>query len=147
MTEADPLKVDPKKSNTMVLVPPGETIWSVPTNLGELESKPSQISSPFQSILRRTSLPVHVIRTPVTLRGRSPLLVTSTDTSSPWTTSPPVPQSQSSAGEVLVGGGGEVLVGGGEVFEGTGVLVGGTDDGVAVGAVVGEGDGGAKEAV
>jgi hypothetical protein len=140
VTEADPLKLDPKKSNTTVLVPPGGTIWSVPTNLGELESKPSQISSPFQSIFRRTSLPVHVIRTPVTLRPRSPLLVTSTDTSSPWTTSPLVSQSQSSGGEVLVGGGGEVLVGGG-------VLVGGTDDGVAVGAVVGEGDGGAKEAV
>jgi hypothetical protein len=38
-------------------------------------------------------------------------------------------------------GGGEVLVGGGDVF------VGGMDDGVAVGAVVSEGDGGAKEAV
>ena len=46
-----------------------------------------------------------------------------------------------------MGGGGEVLVGGGEVLVGGGVLVGGMDDGVAVAAVVGVGDDGAKEAV
>ena len=147
MTEAVPSKLDPKNSNSTVLVAPGETVRFVPTYLGELGSKPLQISPPFQRISRRLSLPVHEIPTPVTYSVRSPLLVTSTESVSPSTSSSLVFQSQTPGGVVLVGGGGEVLVGGGEVFEGTGVLVGGTDDGVAVGAVVGEGDGGAKEAV
>jgi hypothetical protein len=155
VTEAVPSKLDPKNSNSTVLVAPGETVRLVPTYLGELESKPLQISLPFQRILRRLSLPVHEIPTPVMCSVRSPLLVTSTDTVSPSVSSSLVSQSQTSGGVVLVGGGaevalgggGEVLVGGGEVLEGGGVLVGGMDDGVAVAAVVGEGDGGEKEAV
>ena len=148
------MKSGPQYSNTRVLdCPAGIHLLVVRENVGPL-SLPHQML-PIKRISWRFSGPVHVISTRVTCNDRSPLFVMSTDTSSSWISSPLTSHSQSSGGKVLVGGGGEVLVGGGgkvlegggEVLVGGGVLLGGTDDGVAVAAVVGEGDGGAKEAV
>ncbi len=82
-----------------------------------------------QRILCRCSSPVHVMVTMVTITGRSPLLYTRTETTFPFTFSPPVSHPQAAefvavgAGWVLVGGTGEevkVDVGGWDVEVGVG---------------------------
>lgn len=90
----------------------------------------------------------HVIPTPVTCSVRSPELWITTDTVSPWMSTPLVSHSQTCGGGVFVGGG-DVLVGGTAVFVGvTGVTVRVGDGGGEVNVGPAEvGDGGGEVSV